>query len=243
MIQLNCDMGESFGAWKMGLDEEVMPLIDMSNIACGFHAGDPVIMNKTVKIATVYNVVIGAHPAYPDLVGFGRRSLACSNEEIESMVLYQIGALAAICQANDTKVHYVKPHGALYNDMMKNVAIFETIIKAVAQYDPKLKLMILSSAKNETYAKIASEQGVGLIYEVFADRAYMEDGTLMPRSMPYSVLESSDKVMDRLTYLSEKGAIKAHTGRDLKLRADCICVHGDNAHAIDIVKAMRKYLS
>ncbi|WP_331775997.1 5-oxoprolinase subunit PxpA [Sulfurospirillum sp. 1612] len=243
MIKLNCDMGESFGAWKMGLDEAVMPLIDMSNIACGFHASDPVIMNQTVKMAVAHDVTIGAHVAYPDLVGFGRRSLACTHDEIESMVIYQIGALAGISQANNTKVSYVKPHGALYNDMMKDVAIFESILKAIAQYDKNLKLMILSSAKNETYAKIANQVGVDLIYEVFADRAYMEDGSLMPRSMPHAVLESSDDVMERLIYLSQNGVIKAHTGKELALRADCICVHGDNAHAVEIVKAMREYLS
>lgn len=242
MIKLNCDMGESFGAWKMGLDEDIMPLIDMSNIACGFHAGDPVIMSKTVKMAVKNGVMIGAHPAYPDLVGFGRRSLACSDEEIENLLLYQIGALCGICKANNTKVEYVKPHGALYNDMMRYNNIYETVLKTISKYDKNLKLMILSSAKNADYEKIAKTHGVKLFYEVFADRAYMDDGSLMPRSMPNSVLESSKDVLERLEYLIKNGAIKSHTGNILELRADCICVHGDNAHAVEIVKTMREYL-
>ncbi|MDX1808205.1 MAG: 5-oxoprolinase subunit PxpA [Sulfurospirillaceae bacterium] len=243
MIKLNCDMGESFGTWKMGLDEEIMPLVDMSNIACGFHASDPVTMNKTVKMAKNHRVTIGAHPAYPDLVGFGRRSLACSSEEIKDMLLYQIGALAGICKANNTKVEYVKPHGALYNDMMRDSAIYETVLKTISMYDKNLKLMILSSGKNEEYEKIANTYDIELIYEVFADRAYMDDGALMPRSMPNSVLESSKDVLERLEYLIKNGAIKSHTGKVLELKADCICVHGDNAHAVELVKTMREYLN
>ncbi|NOX15096.1 MAG: 5-oxoprolinase subunit PxpA [Epsilonproteobacteria bacterium] len=242
MIKLNCDMGESFGAWKMGLDEEIMPLVDMSNIACGFHASDPVTMDKTVKLAYENGVTIGAHPGYPDLVGFGRRNLKCSNDEIKKMIIYQIGALEAICKTNNAKITYVKPHGALYNTMMSDSEVFEAIAKAIATYDKKLNLMILSSSKNKQYTKIAENLGIKLLFEVFADRSYMDDGSLMPRSMPNAVLGSSDEVLERLDFLIKEGAIKAHTGKKLELKVDCICVHGDNSHALSIVKAMRKYL-
>ena len=243
MIKLNCDMGESFGAWKMGLDEEIMPLIDMSNIACGFHASDPLTMDKTVKLAKENSVVIGAHPGYPDLVGFGRRDLKCTFDEIEKFVIYQIGALDAICKANDIKVEFVKPHGALYNGMMRDEEIFNAIASAVSSYDKNLKLMILSSPKNENYSDIADKYGINLLFELFADRAYMDDGSLMPRSMKGAVLGSSDEVIQRLQFLLNNGAIKSHTQKILKLKADCICVHGDNAHALNIVKAMRRFLS
>ena len=242
MIKLNCDMGESFGTWKMGLDEEIMPLIDMSNIACGFHASDPMTMDKTVKLAVKNSVSIGAHPGYPDLVGFGRREMKCASEEIEKFVVYQIGALQAICKSNGVKIEYVKPHGALYNTMMKDTDVFEVLVKAVAKYDKNLKLMILSSSKNEQLQKRAEDFGVGLLFEVFADRSYMDDGSLMPRSMPNAVLSSSDEVLERLDFLMKNGAIKSHMGKDLELKVDCICVHGDNAHALGIAKAMREYL-
>jgi UPF0271 protein len=242
MIKLNCDMGESFGAWKMGLDEEIMPLVDMSNVACGFHASDPITMDKTVKLAFKNSVTIGAHPGYPDLVGFGRRNLKCTSKEIEKFVIYQIGALQAICKSNDTEVKYIKPHGALYNTMMSDIVVFNSIIKAISKYDNNLKLMILSSSKNKQYEKIANDFEVELLYEVFADRAYMDDGSLMPRSMGGAVLGSSDEVIERLDFLIKNGAIKSYKDKVLKLQVDCICVHGDNAHALGIVKAMREFL-
>jgi len=242
MIKLNCDMGESFGVWKMGLDEEIMPLVDMSNIACGFHASDPITMDRTVKLASDNSVIIGAHPGYPDLVGFGRRDLKCTADEIEKFVVYQIGALEAICKSNGTNVKYVKPHGALYNGMMRDEDIFKAIVSGISKYDKNLKLMILSSPKNEGYTKIADKYEIDLLFEVFADRAYMDDGSLMPRSMQGAVLGSSDEVLHRLEFLLNNGTIKSHTQKILKLKADCICVHGDNAHALSIVKAMREFL-
>ena len=235
-------MGESYGAWKMGLDAEIMPLVDMSNVACGFHASDPITMDKTVKLAMRSSVVIGAHPGYPDLVGFGRRDLKCSSEEIEKFVIYQIGALQAICKSNNTKIDYVKPHGALYNTMMRDIEVFKSIANAISKYDKNLKLMILSSLKNGIYEELAKELGVGLLFEVFADRSYMDDGSLMPRSMPNAVLSSSDEVVERLDFLIKNGAIKSYKDKILKLKVDCICVHGDNAQALQIVKTMREFL-
>ena len=143
-IKLNCDMGESFGIWKMGLDEEIMPYIDMANLACGFHASDALTMNKSVLLAKKNNVTIGAHPGYQDLVGFGRRSMSCSDEEISSLVLYQMGALSAFCKAHETCVSYVKPHGGLYHDMMNKENVFKSILSAISSYDKSIKLMILS---------------------------------------------------------------------------------------------------
>jgi len=240
MIKLNCDMGESFGSWKMGLDSEVMPYIDMSNIACGFHAGDPLVMDKTIKLAKQNGVTIGAHPGYPDLVGFGRRSLKCSAKEIESFIIYQVSALKGFCKTNEVDLEYVKPHGALYNDMMKDEEVFKAIVNGVKSYDANLKLMILSSSKNEKYQEIAGD--LKLIYEVFADRAYMDDGSLMPRSMDGSVLHDEKDVLERLKILVQKGVIISHTGKELKLQADSMCVHGDNEKALELVKSLRGYL-
>ena len=147
-IKLNCDMGESFGSWKMGSDEEIMPYINMANLACGFHASDPITMNNSVKLAKKYGVEIGAHPSYYDLVGFGRRSIPCSMDEIQAKILYQLGALDAFCRSENQKITYLKPHGALYNDMMKDENIFKAILEAVSSYDKDIKLMILSKQEN-----------------------------------------------------------------------------------------------
>jgi hypothetical protein len=148
-IRLNCDMGESFGIWKMGNDEEIMPLIDMANLACGFHASDAITMSRSVNLAKKYNVTIGAHPSYNDLLGFGRRTMLCSLEEIKSIILYQLGALNAFCIANGTTVSYVKPHGALYNDMMRDENIFKAILNAVSSFDKNIKVMVLSGLRNQ----------------------------------------------------------------------------------------------
>ena len=186
-IKLNCDMGESFGIWKMGLDEEIMPYIHLANLACGFHASDAMTMNKSVILAK-YNVIIGAHPAYQDLVGFGRRTMICSLEEIKSIVLYQLGALSAFCKAHGTGVSYVKPHGALYNDMMRDENIFKAVLNAISSFDKNIKLMILSSAKNEAYEYTAKLYSINLIYEVFADRNYNDDGSLVSRMHENAVI-------------------------------------------------------
>ena len=162
-IKLNCDMGESFGIYSIGLDKEVMPYIEMANLACGFHASDPVTMHKSIKNAKEYGVEIGSHPAYPDLVGFGRREMNCSQEEVVSFIIYQLGALDALCKSYDTKVTYVKPHGALYNSMMKNETVFKAIAKAISKYDHSIKLMILSSSKNTHYQELAQKYKIELL--------------------------------------------------------------------------------
>ncbi|WP_024955016.1 5-oxoprolinase subunit PxpA [Sulfurospirillum arcachonense] len=242
-IQLNCDLGESFGSWKMGMDDAIMPFIDSANIACGFHASDPVIMQYTVELAIKNGVSIGAHPGYPDLVGFGRRSMKCSSLEIEAMVIYQCGALEAICKSNNTKIEYVKPHGALYNDMMKDEDIFIALVKALSKYNKNLKLMILSTNNNAHYEKIAKSYGVGLIYEVFADRAYTNEGLLVPRVEKGSVIESKDEIIERIKMLQEEKKLKTISGEIIAMQADSMCVHGDNQKAVDLVKALREYIS
>ncbi|WP_084218520.1 5-oxoprolinase subunit PxpA [Sulfurospirillum arsenophilum] len=240
MIKLNCDAGESFGSWKMGLDEAIMPYVDMANFACGFHAGDPVIMDRSIKLALKHGVTIGAHPAYPDLVGFGRRSMVCSLEEVETMVIYQIGALQGFVTANGATLSYVKPHGGLYNDMMKDERIFRAIASAVARLNPKLKLMILSMVDTSKQEAIAKELGLELIYEVFADRAYDDSGLLVARSQKGAVLHDVEAVIERLKLLQKEGVLETISGKKIALRADTLCVHGDNEEAVKMVETLRK---
>ena len=242
-IKLNCDMGESFGIWKMGLDEEIMPYVDMANLACGFHASDPLTMTKAVILAMKHQVEIGAHPGYQDLVGFGRRSMLCSLEEIKAIVIYQIGALAGICKSHNTHISYVKPHGALYNDMMKDENIFKAILSGISSYNKELKLMILSSSKNEEYSSIAMNYGISLYYEVFADRNYNDDGSLVARSNENAVIHDEFDVMDRITLLKENGYLYSINKQRLFLRPHTICVHGDNEQALEFVKNIRKLLN
>ena len=233
-------MGESFGIYKLGLDEEIMPYIDMANLACGFHASDPVTMHQSVKNAKEHGVEIGCHPAYPDLVGFGRREMVCSQEEVVSFVLYQLGALDALCRSYETQVSYVKPHGALYNAMMRDEAIFKGIAKAISKYDNRIKLMILSSSKNNDYKKLAQKYKIELLYEVFVDRAYSDEGFLLSRANKGAVISEEIEVISRAKLLFEKNIIKTINKKELKLKADTICVHGDNKSALTLVKSLNK---
>jgi UPF0271 protein len=233
-------MGEGFGAYSMGLDEKIMPYIDMANLACGFHASDPVTMHKSIKLCKEHDIEIGCHPSYPDLVGFGRREMNCSSEEIISFVLYQLGALSALCKSYDVQVTYVKPHGALYNGMMKDESIFRAVAKAISKFDKNLKLMILSSGKNDEYQVIAQKYNIELLYEVFADRAYTQDGSLVSRSEENAVITNKEKVIKRTLLLMKKGIIKTIEGKKLKLKVDALCVHGDNKSALKLIKSLHK---
>lgn len=241
-IKLNCDMGESFGIYKLGLDEELMPNIHMANLACGFHASDALTMAKSVKLAISHGVEIGAHPAYQDLVGFGRRSIVSSLEEIKSIVLYQMGALDGICKAFNTKITYIKPHGALYNDMMKDENIFKAIVSAVGSYDANLKLMVLSCSKNDEYSKIALSYGVSLLFEVFADRNYNDDGSLVSRIEKNAVISDEFEVLDRVKLLNEKGYLYSINEKRLFLKANTLCIHGDNEKAVEFIKNIKRVL-
>lgn len=241
-LLLNCDLGESLGPWVMGRDSEVMPLVDMANIACGFHASDPLTISQTVQLAVQSGTTIGAHPAYPDLVGFGRRSMQCSMDEITAMVRYQVGALAGLCQAHGTTVRYIKPHGALYNDMHRDNDILRAVMQAASDYDGALALMVLAQTDNGPVQKIADELGVPLILEAFADRTYADDGQLMPRQQPGAVLADQASILKQVEGLAANGTVVTESGRSLVLSPDSICVHGDNTQAVAAIRAIRELL-
>lgn len=242
-LLLNCDIGESYGAWTMGLDAEVMPYIDCANIACGFHASDPSVMRKTVALALTHNVTIGAHPAYPDLVGFGRRSMACTAQEIQDLLHYQIGALDGVCRAQGGRVSYVKPHCAMYNDMMADPAQLRAVIEGIARYNRQLPLMLLSMRDNSTAQAIADEFSVTLWFEAFADRAYDSSGRLVSRSLPGAVHHDPEMIVGQALALSRGEALIASDGSELPLKVDTLCVHGDNASSITAVQRIREALS
>lgn len=241
-IKINCDMGESFGIYKIGNDEQIMPYINMANLACGFHAGDALTMAKSIRLAYENGIEIGAHPSYEDLVGFGRRSMVCSLEEIKSIVLYQMGALDGIARAFNSKITYVKPHGALYNDMMKDVNILKSIISAISDYDANIKLMLLSGPKNDENAALALSYGVSLVYEVFADRNYNDDGTLVSRTKENALITDELAVLERMTLLKEKGYLYSINQQRLFLKTNTVCVHGDGPNALSFVKNIHSAL-
>ncbi|EGU33920.1 LamB/YcsF family protein [Vibrio ichthyoenteri ATCC 700023] len=239
-ITLNCDMGESYGQWKMGCDEDVMPLIDMANIACGFHASDPKTMAETVQLAVQHNIKIGAHPSYPDMVGFGRRSLAMQADELTYSVIYQVGALKALCESFNTELCYIKPHGALYNDMLQDHQIFEAVVDAVSCFN--VPLMMLAVSNTQPFLDIADRYEVPLLFEAFADRAYLSDGSLAPRNQIGAVLQDSESVINQVKQLTQFGKIRTLDGDTLTLEADTICVHGDNPHAVEILTQLNHAL-
>ncbi|KAA0017463.1 LamB/YcsF family protein [Salinicola corii] len=237
---LNCDMGESFGNWALGLDEQAMPFVDCANIACGFHASDPDVMRKTVALAVAHGVKVGAHPGYPDLMGFGRRSMACSPQEVENLMLYQIGALEAFCRAEGIRIQYVKPHGALYNDMAGDFDLLQAAMQAVVRYDRELPLLVMSTANPEPVRELAAEMGVTLWFETFADRAYDARGRLVSRRLPGAVHHDRGAIVEQAVALARGEPLIANDGSELRLPADTLCVHGDNAESVAAVKAIRE---
>ncbi|KZN34283.1 hypothetical protein N480_22020 [Pseudoalteromonas luteoviolacea S2607] len=239
---LNCDLGESFGAWEMGLDSEVMPHIDMANIACGFHGGDPSVLANTLKLAKLHNVTIGAHPSYPDLQGFGRRSLNMSRQELIHCMHYQIAAVEGMARVSGLTLSYVKPHGALYNDMMRNEQILTTLIEAISLYPSNLKLMILATAQAEYHKSLAKQYDVALILEAFADRLYTDEGLLTPRNKPNAV-HSETKLIEQVQHLAHRSCVVTAGGQTLSLPAQTLCVHGDNQTAIAQIKQIKEILS
>ena len=241
-MKLNCDLGESFGSWQMGLDTEVMPHIDMANIACGFHAGDADVMARTLALAKQHGVAIGAHPSYPDLQGFGRRSMALSHSEIVNCMRYQIAALDGMALSAGLTLSYVKPHGALYNDMMAKPAVFNAVLEAVAGFYKPLQLMILATAQQQAFAEQAKAQDVALLFEAFADRRYTDEGTLTPRSQAGAVLHG-DEMLSQVRQLVKHGSVTTVSGKQLALNADTLCVHGDNQAAIAQVQQIRALLA
>lgn len=238
-IDLNCDMGESFGVYTLGYDEAAMPYVTSINVACGFHASDPLNMLNTVKLAKKYNLAIGAHPAFPDLVGFGRRVMAASREEIFADVAYQIGALAGICQTQGLKLQHVKAHGALYNMAEKDIAVGTAIAEAIKSVDPDLYMLCSCGSP---MVKAAQAAGVKYVEEAFADRAYTKEGTLVPRSQPGAVIHDVKVVAERVLGLVQTGKVQAIDGTEIALKADTICVHGDTPGAVEMIKEIRELL-
>ena len=239
-MKLNCDMGEAFGTWKMGMDEQIMPYVDQANIACGFHASDPLTMSKTVALAKQHNVTIGAHPAYPDLVGFGRRNMDIAPTELKALIQYQVGALQGICKAHGTQVTYVKPHGALYNTMMADFSVLETVMQAVSELDQTLVLMVMAIPESDQVRALAEKYQLTLWFEAFSDRLYTDEGRLTPRKQSGAVHQTFDLIEQQVLQLSEQGALTTESGQLLAIQADTICVHGDGAHAVEAVQRIRQ---
>ncbi len=238
-IDLNCDMGESFGAWSMGADAAVMPLISSASIACGLHAGDPAVMHASVRLALEHAVAIGAHVSLPDLQGFGRREMAVSAQEAYQLTLYQLGALDAFVRASSGRMAHIKPHGALYNMAARDRTLADAIARAVRDFDPGLMLFGLSGS---ALPAAGEALGLGVAHEVFADRSYESDGSLTPRNMPGAVLADVAAVAAQATRLAVHGELVARDGGRLQLRADSICVHGDRDAAAHFARAIRTAL-
>ncbi|MCK9538575.1 LamB/YcsF family protein [Dokdonella sp.] len=238
-IDLNCDLGESFGAWTMGADAAVLPWISSANIACGFHAGDPSIMQRTVALAVAAGVAIGAHVALPDLSGFGRREMAISANDTYALTLYQAGALAGFARAAGTRLVHVKPHGALYNMAARDRALAEAIANAVRAFDPTLVLVGLAGSE---LPRAGERAGLTVAHEAFADRRYLADGSLVPRREGGAVIEDADVAIAQALAIAGRGRVVARDGSTLALRADTLCVHGDRPDAASFTGHLRRAL-
>lgn len=236
-IDMNSDLGESFGLYKIGMDEEITKYVTSANIACGYHASDPNVMDKTIKLALQNGVAIGAHPGYPDLMGFGRRNMVCTPEEVKNYVIYQVGALAAFAAANGTKLQHVKAHGAMYNMAAKDYKLARAICEACYAVDKDV--IVLGLAGSE-FIRAGKDVGVNIKGEIFGDRAYMDDGTLVPRSQPGAVLHDPEFAIKRAVRMVKEHKVTSINGVDIDIEPDSMCVHGDNPSALAFVKQMRE---
>jgi UPF0271 protein len=241
-IDLNSDVGESFGNYRLGLDEEVIPLISSANIACGYHAGDPTVMRRTVALARKHGVALGAHPGLPDLVGFGRRNMDVTMEEIKDFVTYQIGALQAVAALQGARLQHIKPHGALYNMAVKNPEIWDAVAEVLAKLDERLILFVLAGSGRSELESIGRRRGIRIAFEFFADRAYHADGSLVSRKLPGAVIHDHDAVAAKVLKLVGEGKVQTIEGSEIELKAETICVHGDNPKALVLVKKIRETL-
>ena len=232
-IDLNCDLGESFGAYTIGMDEKVIPFITSANVACGFHAGDPLVMQRTVALCKQSGAAVGAHPGFPDLQGFGRRQMKLTPAEAKACVQYQIGALKAFCDAAGVPLHHVKPHGALYNMAGKDRALADAICAAVKESAPGAVLLALSGSE---MVKAANAIGLPVASEVFADRGYQADGSLVPRGAPGAMIEDENTAIARVLQMAAQGTVQADDGSTVTLQADSVCVHGDGPKALAFVQ-------
>ncbi|MEY8561696.1 5-oxoprolinase subunit PxpA [Eggerthellaceae bacterium 3-80] len=235
-IDLNSDLGESFGRYTLGLDDQIIPLVSSVNIACGMHAGDPTVMRKTVELAACSHVAIGAHPGYPDLQGFGRRDMNLSPDEAYAYTVYQIGALQGFCAAQQTTLAHVKPHGQFYNKAAVDKALAEAIAQAVYDINPRL---ILVGLANSQLIKAGEALGLTCAQEFFADRNYTDAGQLVPRTQPDALVASEKEAIERVIRAIKEGAVLSNTGKLIEIHADTLCVHGDSPSALAFVQKIR----
>jgi len=233
-VDLNCDMGESYGAWKMGADAEVMPFISSANIACGFHGGDPATIRKTVALAVQHGVAIGAHPSLPDLQGFGRRAMKITAQDMYDLVVYQAGAVEGFARAAGSRLHHIKCHGALYNMAANDEGLSDAMVRAAR--DLGVMLYVLSNSLNY---QIAVRKSVPVAGEVFADRGYADDGTLWPRGKPGAMIEDADKAVKQALAMVEEGYVTSVSGKRVAVAADTVCIHGDQHGAASFASRIR----
>lgn len=239
-IDINCDMGESYGAGRVGNDEELMPFVSSASIACGYHGGDPATMHRTVLLARKHAVSIGAHPSFPDLQGFGRRVMHLEPQEVYDMVLYQIGALAAFARAADSRLSHVKPHGALYNQAARDEAMASAIAHAVFYFD---KTLVLFGPPASALERAAKAIHLPFCAEAFADRTYQADGSLTPRTDPQALIRDTVQCLRQVWQILESRTVTAVDGTLVPMPADTICIHGDGLHALDFARAIRQSLT
>jgi UPF0271 protein len=239
-VDLNSDLGESFGRYTLGMDDRIIPLITSANVACGYHASDPVVMDKTIKMAKEAGIRVGAHPGFPDLMGFGRRNMNVTPAEAKAYTLYQLGALDAFCKAHGVTMQHVKPHGAFYNMAAKDYELSRAICEAIASYDKNLIVMALCGGELLCAAK---DLGLRAASEVFADRGYEEDGTLVDRRKEGAMITDEDEAIARVIRMIKEGKVTAVTGKDIEIQADSVCVHGDGAKALAFVEKIRQALT
>lgn len=239
-VDLNSDLGESFGRYTLGNDDKIIPLITSANVACGYHASDPVVMDKTLKMAKEAGIRVGAHPGFPDLMGFGRRNMNVSKAEAKAYVLYQLGALDAFCRVHGLKMQHVKPHGAFYNMAAKDYELSKAICEAIKEFDDSLIVMALSGGE---LVRAAKDMGLRVALEVFADRAYEEDGTLVARTKEGAMITDEEEAIARVIRMVKEQKVTAITGKDIDIKADSICVHGDGAKALAFVERIRKAMA
>lgn len=244
-VDLNCDLGESFGAYTdlLAVDTKVLPYISSANIACGFHAGDPLVMQKTVRAVLSSGVSLGAHPGLPDLAGFGRRNMSISPEEAESYIIYQVGALQSFAFAEGASLRHVKPHGALYNMAAKDLKLAEGICRGISRLCKNGNELVLVGLYGSQLIEAAKKVGIPYACEVFADRAYNDDGSLVSRSLPNAVIHNEEEAVSRSVRMVRDGIVTSVSGKEIPVQADTICVHGDNPSAIAFVQKIRAALA
>lgn len=238
-VDLNSDLGESFGRYTLGMDDKIIPLITSANVACGYHASDPVVMEKTIALAKEAGIRVGAHPGFPDLMGFGRRNMNVSPAEAKAYTLYQLGALDGFCRAAGVKLQHVKPHGAFYNMAAKDYKLSVAICEAIKNFDKDLIVLALSGGE---LAKAAKDMGLRTALEVFADGGYEEDGTLVDRRKEGAMITDEQEAIDRVIRMVKEKKVTAVTGRDISIQADSVCVHGDGVKALAFVEKIRAAL-